>query len=585
LSKHTHLSKNWLLVLLSWSFLSAYARAAEYPATGLEWASPEQLRAVPLASMPYSGVELPEQVDLSAHMPPPGDQGRQNSCVGWATAYVLKSYQEQIEFNHPLAQPDGSPNWNKVFSPAYVYNQLNNGRDGGITYIDALNLLSGQGVVPWAEMPYLSDDYRRKPSHAQRIKARPWRIDFWRQINVLDHKEIKAHLNAGYPVMVGALIDEGFFKARKGYIWKNAKGKALGGHAFVLVGYDESKQAFKLINSWGKDWADHGFGWIDYAWFPRVVREGFVAKDALNGSPPAPSPVAATQPMDRLGTEHRNRELPVQEEELEVDALSEPNLQSPPSALELKPIVYTPGKSLNFKMALSQPVALSRNTRLILNIYSAEKTEPSQRLKSIELANSSSPAFQNSRSHPKDFDFNVPISELGLENGFWGDAAIPLAFEIVVFENGFGIFKTPMQEISLLAKENPNPILSQAQTLQAFQEALQAEDAKRIWHLLSTQARQEALIRLRKALQADSFSDQQLRTLLAEGHPLTLKWIWHQKKAPTAASPKAEANLQEGLQKLDSQAPAKPSKSPNPEVQLVQDQGRWKIKSLDAFFE
>ena len=60
--------------------------------TGLKPATPEQLRGVPLAATPFSGTDLPEKVDLSPHMPPPGDQGNQNSCVGWATAYALKSY-------------------------------------------------------------------------------------------------------------------------------------------------------------------------------------------------------------------------------------------------------------------------------------------------------------------------------------------------------------------------------------------------------------------------------------------------------------------------------------------------------------
>ena len=63
-------------------------------ATGLIPATEEQLRGIPLASVPFSGDSLPPSVDLSDNLPPPGNQGRQNSCVGWTVAYALKNYHE-----------------------------------------------------------------------------------------------------------------------------------------------------------------------------------------------------------------------------------------------------------------------------------------------------------------------------------------------------------------------------------------------------------------------------------------------------------------------------------------------------------
>ena len=42
-------------------------------------------------------VSVPSLLDLSFDTPPPGDQGHQRSCVGWAVAYALKSYQERVE--------------------------------------------------------------------------------------------------------------------------------------------------------------------------------------------------------------------------------------------------------------------------------------------------------------------------------------------------------------------------------------------------------------------------------------------------------------------------------------------------------
>lgn len=36
------------------------------------------------------------------------------------------------------------------------------------------------------------------------------------------------------------------------------------GHVVLMVGYDESRQAFRIKNSWGATWADGGYAWISY---------------------------------------------------------------------------------------------------------------------------------------------------------------------------------------------------------------------------------------------------------------------------------------------------------------------------------
>jgi hypothetical protein len=242
--------------------------------TGLIFSTPEQLQGIPLAHTPYSGTELSSAVDLSEKLPTPGNQGRQSSCVGWATGYALKAYQEKLETNTVL-----------YFSPSFIYNQINNGRDGGSSMVDALNILSQQGICTYNEMPYNENDYLTKPSEIQKSSAKKYRIDFWRRVNIMDIKEVKAQINAGYPVVIAAVVDEGFGKIKlydSKSIWKKQLGNRLGGHAMVVIGYDDNNNAFKIINSWGTEWGANGYGWIDYNYFPTVVKEGYVAKDAMN---------------------------------------------------------------------------------------------------------------------------------------------------------------------------------------------------------------------------------------------------------------------------------------------------------------
>lgn len=262
---------------------------------GLKFTPNEQLQGIPLASTPYSGNDLPNSKDLSNRLPPAGDQGKQNSCVAWAVAYAYKSFQEQEE-EHSSYYHNGQINLSAVFSPAFIYNQINGGTDGGSFFSEALNVISQQGALKWIDMPYNETDYLTKPNNFQKEKAKNYKIDFWRRVNIQDLKEVKAQLNMNYPVCIGAMIDQGFSNDGRNargqdYIWSREIGEKTGGHAMLVVGYDDAKGAFKVLNSWGRNWGNDGYCWISYNLFSRVVREGYVMKDAINTTEPQPNPI------------------------------------------------------------------------------------------------------------------------------------------------------------------------------------------------------------------------------------------------------------------------------------------------------
>ena len=245
---------------------------------GMLFEKKDKLAGIPLASTPFGGDELPASVDMSDKMPPIGNQGIQQSCVAWAVAYALKSYQEKLELGQQY-----------LFSPSYIYNQINNGMNAPTYVTDALNMLSDQGVCELSEMPYNENDWTSKPTETAKADAKKFRIDFWRQVNVQDIKEVKAQLAAGYPVIIGADVSKEFinegYSQKADFIWKTA-GTSSGGHCMLLVGYNDQKNAFRVMNSWGKDWGDNGFSWIDYKLFPDVIKYGFVAKDAVTPNAP-----------------------------------------------------------------------------------------------------------------------------------------------------------------------------------------------------------------------------------------------------------------------------------------------------------
>ncbi len=220
---------------------------------------------------------LPINVDLSPDFPPIGDQGSFGSCVGWATGYYLKSYQEQAERRWNNSTPDHQ------FSPLWVYNQINHGVDNGSYIEDALNLVQEKGCDTLAN--FNPGDILQQPSPASLSNDRPYRIDSWRYLD-RTADTLKLSLSQQCPVVIGIAIYPDFDGLNQGndtYDTYASGTTPRGYHALCLVGYDDSKRAFKFANSWGSGWGLSGYGWISYDFIanPRIVQNAFAITDHL----------------------------------------------------------------------------------------------------------------------------------------------------------------------------------------------------------------------------------------------------------------------------------------------------------------
>jgi Papain family cysteine protease len=248
-----------------------------------------------LANVPHAPeyrAFLPDRVDLSDRFPAPGDQGKQNSCVGWSVGYARAYYANRVE-NRDLSDPANIP------SPAYIYDSIRETSqqcDSGSKISDALNLLM-RGAVSLKQFPYSEDDCQR-PASVVRSRASDFRIANWLLADTRRIDQLKGALTLGHPVIVGLRTTNAFMRLRRGEIYRHPD-EFLGHHAITLVGYDEQRQAFKLINSWGQGWADGGFGWIDYDTLRAEAepRAGFLMRIAVAASPvPSPPPTSVVRP-------------------------------------------------------------------------------------------------------------------------------------------------------------------------------------------------------------------------------------------------------------------------------------------------
>lgn len=247
--------------------------------TGLIFSNEEDYKNIPLASALMMGT-LPDRKDLSSWFPAAKYQGMQCSCVGWAVGYALKSYQEAVEIGQKPTDDT------KTFSPSYIYNQIKMGDcTSGSSIEQALNLLRYEGVAKLSDFPYSEYNCNEKPEENIKLKARQYSIADWRRVEITKRIEVKSQIASNFPIVIGMYVDEGFEMLIGDAIYSGPSGRERGGHAMVVVGYDDAKSAYKVFNSWGSNWGNNGFGWISYSAFESRVREAYVAQDIVISDP------------------------------------------------------------------------------------------------------------------------------------------------------------------------------------------------------------------------------------------------------------------------------------------------------------
>lgn len=199
---------------------------------------------------------LPTSLDLTSKFPTPGDQGYQQSCVGWAVGYAAKTYLEGLE-----------EGWNTTstlhrFSPSWVYNQINGGQNVPTFPGDALDLVTQRGADVIEFFPY--QDYSVLPNRSSYARAGRHQGGSWAFLPN-DPAQVKMALNSKQAVVIRfEVLPDWDNISSTNQVFDDASGASRGGHVTAIIGYDDAKQAFKTLNSWGAGWGLSGYAWIGY---------------------------------------------------------------------------------------------------------------------------------------------------------------------------------------------------------------------------------------------------------------------------------------------------------------------------------
>lgn len=219
---------------------------------------------------PHREVVLPRSVDLRSKCSPVYNQGDLGSC----TANAGCTCRSMLLNNNTI-------NLSRLFL-YYIERGLEGeiGKDAGASLRDTCKSIYEIGVCEEKYMPYDVEKFAHRPSKAALVNASQYRIKAYKSLANLD--EIKQNLAfRQQPVLLGMDVYESFESdvvAKTGYMPLPTKNeKSLGGHAVLVVGYQEMVRSYGFINkrqtktgylivrnSWGDSWGDKGYFYMPY---------------------------------------------------------------------------------------------------------------------------------------------------------------------------------------------------------------------------------------------------------------------------------------------------------------------------------
>lgn len=139
------------------------------------------------------------------------------------------------------------------------------------TFIHAVyEAANRMGFPPESAWPFSDDPMRvnQQPDWRafQAANDQRWGVDGYARINSDGNQrieDVKRAVAAGHGVEVGSDIDQSFMDLGGNAVWGGVRGPVLGGHAFLVTGYDST--SFTFVNSWGPGWCRNGFGRFSYS--------------------------------------------------------------------------------------------------------------------------------------------------------------------------------------------------------------------------------------------------------------------------------------------------------------------------------
>lgn len=200
-------------------------------------------------------IDLPPIVDLRPQCPPVYDQGELGSCTANALA---AAFQFDLR-KQGLA--DFTPSRLMIYYCERVIEHTIKS-DAGAEIRDGAKVLAKTGAAPETLWPYDVKRFAQKPPAKAYSAAKKHLATIYASVQQTEI-DICSTLAEGFPVVCGFTVYESFESqdvAQTGIVKMPAKSESVvGGHAVMIVGYDELQRQFIVRNSWGAGWGQSGY--------------------------------------------------------------------------------------------------------------------------------------------------------------------------------------------------------------------------------------------------------------------------------------------------------------------------------------
>ncbi len=222
----------------------------------------EPVDAEPLNIVAAAG--LPASIDWrnmnGSFVTPPRNQKKCGSCWAFSMTGGLESY-SLLKENTPNKNLDLSE---QVLLSCSGVGSCNGGRLSA-------NYLKKTGLPLESAYPYTATDGSCSAA-APGWQAGAYKVGAWGSVRQ-DLNTIKTALVNYGPLPIAFMVYEDFMHYKSG-IYSYTTGKQLGGHAVLLVGYNDAEQYFIVKNSWDTGWGENGFFRIAYSEMDNSVNFG-----------------------------------------------------------------------------------------------------------------------------------------------------------------------------------------------------------------------------------------------------------------------------------------------------------------------
>lgn len=204
-------------------------------------------------------VATPDVVDLRPWCSTIEDQSNLGSCTGQAIAGAIEYLNKKAGRENDVS---------RLFIYYYERELIGTIRyDSGAYIRDGIKVVYGKGAPLERLWPYVIRKFTNVPTRQAISDALRRKVTLYERVTSLNGC-INALAN-GFPITVGFLVYSSFMSStvsRTGIMpYPNPyRERLLGGHAVLLVGYNNQTQCFIARNSWGSGWGDRGYFYMPY---------------------------------------------------------------------------------------------------------------------------------------------------------------------------------------------------------------------------------------------------------------------------------------------------------------------------------